>query len=102
MDNEQVIPATSAPADSPEGTAKRPPRPRRKPAVSAPSQDQLDVQLPAAAVDSANDGGASAAAPGADAVPAADQTAGVAPGDSQPAGPSQAATTRTRRPRKTA
>ncbi|MGM0929013.1 MAG: Rne/Rng family ribonuclease [Actinomycetota bacterium] len=106
MDNEQVIPATSAPADSPEGTAKKPPRPRRKPAVSAPSQDQLDVQLPAAAVESTNDGGASAAAPGTDA-PAADQPAGVAPDGGQPAepaqaAPAQAAITRTRRPRKTA
>ncbi|UNK47492.1 Rne/Rng family ribonuclease [Arthrobacter sulfonylureivorans] len=102
MDNEQVIPATSAPAESPEGTAKKPPRPRRKPTVSAPSQDQLDVQLPAAAVDSTNDGGASSAAPGTDAAPAAEQPAGVAPEGSQSAGPAQAATTRTRRPRKTA
>ncbi len=102
MDNEQVIPATSAPADSPEGTAKKPPRPRRKPTVSAPSQDQLDVQLPAAAVDSTNDGGATAAAPVAEAAPAAEQPADAAPDGSQPAGQAPAATARTRRPRKTA
>ncbi|MFT4468705.1 Rne/Rng family ribonuclease [Arthrobacter sulfonylureivorans] len=107
MDNEQVIPATSTPADSPEGTAKKPPRPRRKPAVSAPSQDQLDVQLPAPATepantDSPNDGGAPAAAPGADAAPAGEQQAAVATDASQPEGQAPAAVTRARRPRKTA
>ncbi|MGW6172911.1 Rne/Rng family ribonuclease [Arthrobacter sp. NPDC055138] len=102
MDNEQVIPATSTPADSPEGTAKKQPRPRRKPTVSAPSQDQLDVQLPAAGVDSTNDGGASAATPGTDTASAPGLPAGVAPDGSQSAAPAPAAATRTRRPRKTA
>ena len=60
------------------------------------------VQLPAAAVDSTNDGGASAAAPVAEAAPAAEQPADAAPDGSQPAGQAPAATARPRRPRKTA